>query len=98
MGHTHPKVVAAIQDQAQLLIHANSCDYLTLPQIEYAQRILALSPGEFPKRIFFSNSGTEAVECGMNEPRRKRTGYRPLMPEITYNLLLYAASGGVLDP
>jgi len=65
MGHTHPRVVQAIQRQAQELIHVNSCDYYSLPQIEYARRILALSPGSYPKRIFFSNSGAESVECGI---------------------------------
>lgn len=65
MGHTHPRVVKAIQRQAAELIHVNSCDYLSLPQIEYARRITALTPGSFSKRVFFSNSGTETVECGI---------------------------------
>jgi 4-aminobutyrate aminotransferase len=65
MGHTHPHVVDAIKRQAEELIHVNSCDYLSLPQIEYARRIVDLSPGDFPKRVFFSNSGAECVECGI---------------------------------
>lgn len=65
MGHTHPRVVQAIQRQAETLIHVNSCDYYSLPQIEYARRIMSLSPGDYPKRIFFSNSGAESVECGI---------------------------------
>ncbi len=65
VGHTHPRVVEAVQRQAGELIHVNSCDYLSLPQVEYAGRITALSPGAFPKRVFFSNSGTESVECGI---------------------------------
>ena len=65
MGHTHPKVVEAIQTQAAELIHVNSCDYISLPQVEYARRITQLTPGEFPKRVFFSSSGAEAVETAI---------------------------------
>lgn len=65
MGHTHPKVVQAIQKQAAELIHVNSCDYFSLPQVEYAERITKLTPGSFAKRVFFSNSGSEAVETAI---------------------------------
>jgi 4-aminobutyrate aminotransferase len=65
MGHTHPRVVRAIQRQAEELIHVNSCDYYSPPQIEYARRIMSLSPGNYRKRIFFSNSGAESVECAI---------------------------------
>lgn len=65
MGHTHPKIVAAIQQQAAELIHVNSCDYLSLPQVEYAERITRLTPGSFPKRVFYSSSGSEAVETAI---------------------------------
>ncbi len=65
MGHTHPRIVEAIQRQAAELIHVNSCDYLSLPQVEYARRITGLTPGSFPKRVFFSNSGSEAVEAAI---------------------------------
>jgi 4-aminobutyrate aminotransferase len=69
MGHTHPRVVDAIKRQAEELIHVNSCDYLSLPQIEYARRVVALSPGDFPKRVFFSNSGAECIECGLKSAK-----------------------------
>ena len=65
MGHTEEHVVKAVQDQAAELIHANSCDYLTLPQVEYAERFLKMTPGDYPKRAFFSNSGAESIECGI---------------------------------
>lgn len=65
MGHTHPKVVDAIKKQAELLIHVNSCDYLSIPQVEYAKRITSMTPGDFPKRVFFSNSGAEAIETAI---------------------------------
>jgi 4-aminobutyrate aminotransferase len=65
MGHTHPKVVQAIQKQAAELIHVNSCDYFSLPQVEYAERITQLTPGSFAKRVFYSCSGSEAVETAI---------------------------------
>lgn len=77
MGHTPEKVVKAISDQAAELIHANSCDYLTLPQVEYARRIVQLTPGDFPKRVFFSSSGSEAVETAIKAAvfHTKRHGF-----------------------
>ena len=65
VGHNHPSVVKAIQRQAETLIHLNSCDFYSPPQVDYAARLLALSPGDFPKRVFFSNSGAESIECGI---------------------------------
>jgi 4-aminobutyrate aminotransferase len=76
MGHTQEHVVEAIRKQAAELIHANSCDYLTLPQVEYAERFVKMTPGDFPKRAFFSNSGAECIECGIKVARynTKRAG------------------------
>jgi 4-aminobutyrate aminotransferase len=65
VGHRHPKVIEAIKKQLDLCDHVNSCDYYTIPQVEYAERITKLVPGNFDKRVFFGNSGTEAVECAI---------------------------------
>jgi 4-aminobutyrate aminotransferase len=61
-GHCHPKVVEAIQKQAAELIHMSGTDfyYESLPQL--AERLVATMPGAEQKRVFFGNSGTEAVE------------------------------------
>jgi 4-aminobutyrate aminotransferase len=61
-GHCHPKVVDAIQKQAAELIHMSGTDffYECLPQL--AERLVKTMPGAEPKRVFFGNSGTEAVE------------------------------------
>jgi len=76
VGHTQEHVVKAVQEQVAQLIHANSCDYLTLPQIEYAERFMKLTPGDFPKRSFFSNSGAESIEAGIKVAKynTKRAG------------------------
>ena len=61
-GHCHPKVVEAIQKQAAELIHMSGTDffYESLPQL--AERLVQTMPGTENKKVFFGNSGTEAVE------------------------------------
>ena len=65
VGHRHPAVVQAIKEQSEKCDHVNSCDYYTVPQVELAEQLFQITPGKFKKRIFFGNSGTEAVECGI---------------------------------
>ncbi len=68
-GHCHPQVVAAIQDQAAKLIHMSGTDFYYQPQIDLAQRLAELAPGQTPKRVFFTNSGAEALEAGLKLAR-----------------------------
>ncbi len=68
-GHCHPQVVAAIQDQAAKLIHMSGTDFYYEPQIALAQRLAELAPGPSAKRVFFTNSGAEALEAGLKLAR-----------------------------
>ncbi len=68
-GHCHPHVVAAIQDQAAKLIHMSGTDFYYQPQIDLAQRLAELAPGASPKRVFFTNSGAEALEAALKLAR-----------------------------
>ncbi len=68
-GHCHPHVTAAIQDQAAKLIHMSGTDFYYQPQIDLAQRLAELSPGASPKRVFFTNSGAEALEAALKLAR-----------------------------
>src|SRR5437868_11639904 len=68
-GHCHPKVVAAIQDQAARLIHMSGTDFYYRPQIDLAQRLAEVAPGDSPKRVFFTNSGPEALEAALKLAR-----------------------------
>jgi 4-aminobutyrate aminotransferase len=68
-GHCHPHVVAAIQDQAAKLIHMSGTDFYYEPQTDLAQRLAELAPGDSPKRVFFTNSGAEALEAGLKLAR-----------------------------
>src|SRR5437660_11554509 len=50
-GHCHPDVVAAIRDQAGRLIHMSGTDFYYEPQIDLAQKLAELAPGDAPKRV-----------------------------------------------
>ncbi|SFM89940.1 4-aminobutyrate--2-oxoglutarate transaminase [Thermodesulforhabdus norvegica] len=62
VGHCHPKVVAAIKDQADKYIHPCFHVMMYEPYIELAEKLNSLTPGDFPKMTMFANSGAEAVE------------------------------------
>lgn len=68
-GHCHPDVVAAVQDQAAKLIHMSGTDFYYRPQIELAERLARTAPGPTPKKVFFCNSGAEAVEAALKLAR-----------------------------
>ncbi|SLM29583.1 4-aminobutyrate aminotransferase, PLP-dependent [Desulfamplus magnetovallimortis] len=62
VGHSHPKVVAAIKEQAEKFTH--TC-FMVTPYdtaVRLAEKLCAVVPGEFPKKALFINSGAEAVE------------------------------------
>src|SRR5262249_27397077 len=68
-GHCHPHVVEAIQDQASKLLHMSGTDFYYQPQIDLAQRLALSAPGDSPKRVFFTNSGAEALEAALKLAR-----------------------------
>jgi len=65
LGHGHPDLVAAIQKQAQHLLHASNL-YYTEPQVKLAK---ALVDHSFAKKVFFCNSGAEANEAAIKLAR-----------------------------
>ncbi|MBA7608098.1 Isoleucine 2-epimerase [subsurface metagenome] len=68
-GHCHPKVVAAIRDQAGKLMHMSGTDFYYPPQVNLAEKLAVITPGSPNKKVFFSNSGAEAVEAAMKLSR-----------------------------
>ncbi len=66
LGHCHPKMVAAIQEQSQRLLHTSNL-YYTEPQVELAEAIVSSSFGD---RVFFCNSGAEANEGAIKLARK----------------------------
>ena len=62
IGHCHPKLVAAIKAQADKFTH--TC-FMVTPYdapVRLAQKLAAITPGKFAKKVLFINSGAEAVE------------------------------------
>jgi 4-aminobutyrate aminotransferase len=68
-GHCHPKVVDAIQQQAARLIHMSGTDFYYENMVDLAERLAALTPGGVPRRVYFGNSGTEAIEAAIKMAR-----------------------------
>lgn len=70
-GHCHPRVVAAIQKQAAQLIHMSGTDFYYENMVELAEKLARLAPGgpAVPRRVYFGNSGTEAVEAAIKMAR-----------------------------
>ena len=68
-GHCHPKGVEAIQRQAAELIHISGTDFYYSQMIELAEKLEKVTPGKEPKRVFYANSGTEAVEAAIKLAR-----------------------------
>lgn len=63
VGHCHPTVTKAIQDQAATLVHTSTL-FPTAPIVDLAEKIASLTPGDLTK-TFFTNSGTEADETAV---------------------------------
>lgn len=68
-GHCHPEVVAAIQKQAAELIHMSGTDFYYPSLVELAEKLASIAPGKEAKRVYFGNSGTEAVEAAIKLAR-----------------------------
>ena len=64
-GHCHPDVVAAIQKQASELIHMSGTDFYYPNLVELAEKLASIAPGKTPKRVYFGNSGAEAIEAAI---------------------------------
>lgn len=69
VGHCDEEVLKVIQDQIQKYIH--TCFHVVMyePYVELAKRLNRITPGDFPKKTMFANSGAEAVENGVKIAR-----------------------------
>ncbi|MBM4161840.1 MAG: aminotransferase class III-fold pyridoxal phosphate-dependent enzyme, partial [Ignavibacteria bacterium] len=66
LGYNHPRINKAIQDQLQKYVHLSNF-YVQEPQVQLAERLIAVTGFA---RVFFSNSGTEAIEGAMKLARK----------------------------
>lgn len=72
VGHCHPEVVRAVQQQAERLMHFAGTDYYYDVQVKVAERLTEITPGTFGKKVFFTNSGTESIEAAVKLARWQR--------------------------
>ncbi|HTC92212.1 MAG TPA: acetyl ornithine aminotransferase family protein [Terriglobales bacterium] len=68
-GHCHPEVVAAIQKQAAELIHMSGTDFYYESMTTLAERLSKVAPMKGPHRVYYGNSGTEAIEAALKLAR-----------------------------
>ena len=70
IGHAHPSWVEAVAQQAARLAHVGNL-YYTEPAVRLAERLAKLSIGG---KVFFTNSGAEAIECAIKLARKRKRG------------------------
>jgi 4-aminobutyrate aminotransferase len=68
-GHSHPCVVRAIQKQAAEFLHMSGTDFYYEGMVQLAEKLVALTPGNVPRRVYFGNSGAEAIEAAIKMAR-----------------------------
>lgn len=69
VGHSHSQVVKAIKEQVEKLIHYSWTDFCYKPIVDLGTRLTEITPGIYAKKVFFSNSGSEANEAAMKVTR-----------------------------
>lgn len=65
VGHNHPKVVAAVKNQCDRFLHYSNTDFYYREVVDLADRLAHVTPGSPEKKIFFGNSGAEAIEAAI---------------------------------
>jgi len=87
VGHRHPHVVEAIREQSERLIHVGNLFY-TEPMVRLSQRLAESSLGG---KVFFTNSGAEAVEAALKLARRAKQGGEIVVVEGAFHGRTYGA-------
>ncbi len=70
VGHGHPRVVAAIRDQAEQLVHSGAPVMMPQAYVRLARRLCEITPGAFAKKALLINSGAEAIENAIKVVRQ----------------------------
>lgn len=68
-GHCHPRVVSSIKNQAEQLLHMSGTDFYYTPQIALAEKLAGLASVPGNRKVYFGNSGAEAVEAAFKLAR-----------------------------
>ncbi len=65
VGHNHPKVIEALKKQLERFLHYSNTDFYYREVVDLAERLCEITPGKFEKKVYYGNSGTEAVEAAI---------------------------------
>ncbi|NNJ09041.1 acetyl ornithine aminotransferase family protein [Chloroflexales bacterium ZM16-3] len=68
-GHCHPRLIQVAQEQLTRFTHMAGTDFYNEPMIRAAEKLVSLMPGGEGWQVFFTNSGTEAVEASIKLAR-----------------------------
>lgn len=92
-GYSNPGIVEAVKKQAGKLSHFAGTDFYYEPQVKLAEKLVKITPGRFNKRVYYANSGAEAVESAFKCARWHTR--RPLM--ITYRGAFHGRTFGAMS-
>jgi len=65
LGHRHPKVIKAIKNQCDKFLHYSNTDFYYREVVDLAEKLCEITPGRFEKKVYFGNSGAEAIEAAI---------------------------------
>jgi 4-aminobutyrate aminotransferase len=68
-GHANPRILTAVQEQAAKFLHMSGTDFYYENMVQLAEKLATLVPGNGPNRVYFGNSGTEAIEAAIKMAR-----------------------------
>ncbi|OYT48421.1 aspartate aminotransferase family protein [Thermoplasmatales archaeon ex4484_36] len=68
-GFSHPEIVKAVKEQVEKLVHFAGTDFYYRVQVDLAEKLTQITPGDYEKKVFFTNSGTESVEAAIKLTR-----------------------------
>lgn len=83
VGHRHPAVVEAAKRQLDKFLHYSVADFLYEEVLDLAERLFRITPGGHEKRVFYTNSGAEAIETSIKVARGYFGGRRPYILAFT---------------
>jgi 4-aminobutyrate aminotransferase len=63
VGHNHPKVISAIKKQCDRFLHYSNTDFYYREVLDLAEKLTEITPGKLEKKVYFGNSGAEAIEA-----------------------------------
>ncbi|HLG14981.1 MAG TPA: acetyl ornithine aminotransferase family protein [Blastocatellia bacterium] len=97
LGHAHPEIADVISRQAREFIHISGTDYYYPHQTDLAEKLIAITPGDFDKKVHYGNSGAEAMEAALKAAlyatgRSKFIAFRGAFHGRTFGTLSLTAS------